>query len=178
MKAEETENNGERVSCRRQPRITGLPGPEPGTIRRLPLPYSSWSACGAADTVSGPLFPLVRVEFFLDRAAPHRVISGLTWSYRGKQMRTRRTMTVSLPAEMMEQVEQIRKVEHRTRSELVREALRTYIDTRFPAVTPSLDDVRALRRGRREHACGQFVTLDQLLHALDTARRPVGRKRA
>ncbi len=93
-------------------------------------------------------------------------------------MRTRQTMTISLPAEMMKQVEQVRKAEHRTRSELVREALRTYIDTRFPAVTPSLEDIRALRRGRREHARGQFVTLDQLLRALDTARRPISRKRA
>ncbi len=93
-------------------------------------------------------------------------------------MRTRQTMTVSLPAEMMEQVEQVRKAEHRTRSELVREALRTYIDTRFPAVTPSVEDIRALRRARREHARGQFVSLDQLLHALDTARRPLSRKRA
>jgi metal-responsive CopG/Arc/MetJ family transcriptional regulator len=87
-------------------------------------------------------------------------------------------MTVSLPVEMMEQVERVRKAEHRTRSELVREALRTYIDTRFPAVTPSVEDIRALGRARREHARGQFVTLDQLLHALNTARRPVSRKRA
>jgi hypothetical protein len=41
-----------------------------------------------------------------------------------------------------------------------------------------VEDIRALRRARREHARGQFVSLDQLLHALDTARRPVSRKRA
>jgi metal-responsive CopG/Arc/MetJ family transcriptional regulator len=93
-------------------------------------------------------------------------------------MRTRQTMTISLPPEMIEQVEQVRKAEHRTRSELVREALRSYIASRFPAVTPSLEDVRALRQARREHVRGQFVNLDDLLHALDTARRPVGRKRA
>lgn len=87
-------------------------------------------------------------------------------------------MTISLPGEMMKQVEQVRKAEHRTRSELVREALRTYIETRFPAVTPSMEDIRALRRARREHARGQFVSLDQLLHALDAGRRPVSRKRA
>lgn len=87
-------------------------------------------------------------------------------------------MSISLPAEMMEQVEQVRKAENRTRSELVREALRTYIAERFPAVMPSVEDIRVLRRARREHAHGQFVTLDQLLHALDAARRPVSRKRA
>ncbi len=93
-------------------------------------------------------------------------------------MRTRQTMTISLPSKMMQQVEQVCKAEHRTRSELVREALRTYIESRFPAVTPSVEDIRALRRARREHGRGQFVTLDQLLHALDAARRPVSRKRA
>jgi len=87
-------------------------------------------------------------------------------------------MTISLPAEMMEQVEQVRKDEHRTCSELVRGPLRTYIETRLPVVTPSVEDIRALRRARREHARGQYVTLDQLLHALDAARRPVSRKRA
>ncbi len=87
-------------------------------------------------------------------------------------------MTISLPGEMMKQVEQVRKAEHRTRSELVREALRTYIETRFPTVAPSVEDIRALRRARREHGRGQFVTLDQLLHALDAGRRPVSRKRA
>lgn len=93
-------------------------------------------------------------------------------------MRTRQTMTISLPPEMIDQVERVRKVEHRTRSELVREALRTYMESRYPAVTPSLEDIRALRRARREHARGQFVNLDDLIHALDTARRPLSRKRA
>jgi metal-responsive CopG/Arc/MetJ family transcriptional regulator len=93
-------------------------------------------------------------------------------------MRTRKTMTISLPPEMIDQVEQVRKAEHRTRSELVREALRTYIASRFPTVTPSVEDVRALQHARREHARGQFVNLDDLVHVLDAARRPVSRKRA
>ncbi len=93
-------------------------------------------------------------------------------------MRTRQTMTISLPPEMVEQIERVRKAESRTRSELVREALRTYIADRFPAVPASVEDIRALRRARRQHASGQFVNLDDLLHALDAARRPVSRKRA
>ena len=47
-------------------------------------------------------------------------------------MRTRQAMSVSLPPEMMAKVERVRKAEHRTRSELVREALRTYFDRRIP----------------------------------------------
>ncbi len=40
--------------------------------------------------------------------------------------RTTDTMTVSLPPAMMEQVDRMCETEHRTRSELVREALRIY----------------------------------------------------
>ena len=35
-------------------------------------------------------------------------------------------MTISLPQEIIDQVDQVRKAEHRSRSELVRDALRTY----------------------------------------------------
>ncbi len=45
-------------------------------------------------------------------------------------MRTRQTMTISLPPEMIEEVEKVRKAEHRTRSELVREALQAYFTAR------------------------------------------------
>ncbi len=86
-------------------------------------------------------------------------------------------MTISLPPAMIKEVEKIRKAEHRTRSELVREALRTYFSDRFPVVTASPADLRALRRGRKEHERGEYVTLDQLLDALGTARRSIGRKR-
>ncbi len=41
--------------------------------------------------------------------------------------RTTTTLTISLPPEMAAQVEEVRKKEHRTRSELIREALRHYI---------------------------------------------------
>ena len=37
------------------------------------------------------------------------------------------TFTISLPPEMAEELEEIMKREHRTRSELIREALRRYI---------------------------------------------------
>lgn len=87
-------------------------------------------------------------------------------------------MTISLPPQMVKEVEKVRRVEHRTRSELVREALRTYLSNRFPVVRASSAELRALRRGRREHTRGQYVTLDELLHAMGPARRQVSRKRA
>ena len=93
-------------------------------------------------------------------------------------MRTRQTMTISLPPEMIEKVEKVRRAEHRTRSELVREALRRYFTSRFPIVDASPAELRALRRGRAEHGRGEYVTLDDILHDMEAARRPIGRKRA
>ncbi len=91
-------------------------------------------------------------------------------------MRTRETMTVSLPPEMIEQVERVRKQESRTKSELVREALRRYFANRAPMETPSAADREALRRGRAEYARGKYVTLDELSRAVETPRRKVRRK--
>ena len=42
-------------------------------------------------------------------------------------MRTRQTFTISLPESMAKQVEEAMEAEQRTRSELVREALRAYL---------------------------------------------------
>ena len=86
-------------------------------------------------------------------------------------MRTRQTMTISLPAAMIEEVETIRKVEHRTRSELVREALRTYFSTRFPEETPTPAELQAYRRGMAAFKRGDYVTLEQLHHELGSPRR-------
>jgi predicted transcriptional regulator len=50
-------------------------------------------------------------------------------------MRVTRTWTISLPPQMSAQAYQLAKQEHRTKSELVREALRVYFSThgRLPA---------------------------------------------
>ena len=78
-------------------------------------------------------------------------------------MRTRQTITISLPPAMAEQVEKTMQAENRTRSELVREALRTYIAIRqFPEETPTLAELRAIRRGRAAYERGDYVTLDEL----------------
>ncbi len=91
-------------------------------------------------------------------------------------MRTRQTFTVSLPPEMARQVERLRKLEHRTRSELVREALRTYFARQLPVVEASRTERRTLARGRAEFARGEFRSLNQVLYAL--GRRPLRRKTA
>jgi len=86
-------------------------------------------------------------------------------------MRTRQTITISLPPEMAEQVESAMKAEHRTRSELVREALRTYISIRFlPQESPTSSELRAIRRGEAAYRRGDYITLDEYFRDLD--RRP------
>jgi predicted transcriptional regulator len=86
-------------------------------------------------------------------------------------MRTRRTITISLPPEMAEQVESAMKAEHRTRSELVREALRTYISIRLlPQESPTSSELRAIRRGEAAYRRGDYITLDEYFRELD--RRP------
>jgi len=87
-------------------------------------------------------------------------------------MRTRQTITISLPPEMADQVEKTMKAEHRTRSELVREALRTYIAIRqFPEEMPTPAELRAIRQGRAAYQRGDFMTLDELRKE-ELARRP------
>ncbi len=77
----------------------------------------------------------------------------------------RHTMTVSLPREMIREIEEVRKAEHRTRSELVREALRTYFNVRR-TYAPSHPELRAIERGRTAIRRGDFVTFDDLRAAL------------
>ena len=88
-------------------------------------------------------------------------------------MRTTQTMTVSLPPAMVRQFEAVRKAESRTRSELVREALRAYFESRYPSVPPTRAELAALRRGRAAFRKGDAVSLDQFLHDVESpARRP------
>jgi predicted transcriptional regulator len=72
---------------------------------------------------------------------------------------------------MARQLEKVRKQEHRTRSELMREALRRYFESRFPAETPTKAELAAIRRGRAEIRAGHFVTLEQLHNELAVTNR-------
>lgn len=86
-------------------------------------------------------------------------------------MRTRQTITISLPPKMAAQVEEVMKVENRTRSELVREALRAYFAMRrFPEEIPTAAELRSIRRGEAAYRKGDYVTLDEYLRDVD--RRP------
>ena len=77
---------------------------------------------------------------------------------------------------MLKELERVRKHEHRTRSELMREALRFYFSNRISEETTS--ELRAIRRGRAAIVSGDFVTLDELRDEVGTAPRRSHRKSA
>lgn len=100
----------------------------------------------------------------------------------------RDTITISLPKAMSRQVAELCKAEQRTRSELFREALRTYLKERawlaqfearvakLPTYTPTQRELAAIRKGREQMRRGEFVTLDELFKNLEGKRRQAGGK--
>jgi Arc/MetJ-type ribon-helix-helix transcriptional regulator len=80
--------------------------------------------------------------------------------------------TISLPPAMAKEIERAMKAEHRTRSELVREALRLYLSARaIPAETPTAAEARAYRRGMAAYKRGDSMILQEYLDGMD--RRPL-----
>ena len=89
--------------------------------------------------------------------------------------RTTKTVTISLPPAMVDELDRVRKREHRTRSELMREALRHYTTAsermlRIPVVDPEPGELEAAEQGRAAISRGEYVTLDDLLHEMGTRR--------
>jgi Arc/MetJ-type ribon-helix-helix transcriptional regulator len=75
-------------------------------------------------------------------------------------MRQSVTFSVSLPPAMSRQVERAMKAEHRTRSELVREALRTYLSASLSRTEPpTRAEARAYREGIAGYQRGAEATL-------------------
>lgn len=66
---------------------------------------------------------------------------------------------------MLEELERVRKREHRTRSELIREALRSYFVSRIPEAKPTQAELRAIWRGRAasRRQDGQIMDIDETL---------------
>jgi predicted transcriptional regulator len=91
-------------------------------------------------------------------------------------MRTTHTMTISLPPAMAKQMERVQKAENRTRSELLREAWRQYFEARFPTYNATKAELAAIGKGRAEIKRGDYVTLQQLLHELDTSHSRTSKK--
>lgn len=72
-------------------------------------------------------------------------------------MRTTRTLSVTLPPEMLSRAEKLAKIENRTMSELVREALRYYERQRWWEQTNAYGRARADALGIREENVERLV---------------------
>ena len=91
-------------------------------------------------------------------------------------MRTRQTLTVSLPESMAWQVVEAMKTEQRMRSELVQGALRAYLNRSVPVAGVSNAELAAIPRGRAEIENGEYVTLNKLRDGLAATDRKTSRK--
>jgi hypothetical protein len=78
---------------------------------------------------------------------------------------------------MAQQVERAMKAEQRTRSELVREALRVYLSARaIPVEVPTASEARAYRRGMAAYKRGDYMTLNDYLDGMDSRPRRTRKK--
>ena len=96
--------------------------------------------------------------------------------------RTVKSVTISLPTEMLEELDRVRTREHRSRSGLLREAFRRYVagesTRRIPIVDPEPDELDALERGRAQTARGEYVLLKDLLDDGDADGRARRREKS
>jgi Arc/MetJ-type ribon-helix-helix transcriptional regulator len=88
---------------------------------------------------------------------------------------TAKMISVSLPQEMLPEIDNLARREHRSRSELIREALRRYLsvagDRMIPLDDPEADEVKSIGRGRQEFKRGEFVRLEDLQNELGLPTR-------
>jgi predicted transcriptional regulator len=90
--------------------------------------------------------------------------------------RTTKTVTISMPPAMVDDLDRVRQREHRTRSELLREALRQYMATSGEARTIRVadmqpDEIKAIRQGKRDFARGETVRLEDIQNELGLPTR-------
>jgi metal-responsive CopG/Arc/MetJ family transcriptional regulator len=89
--------------------------------------------------------------------------------------RTTKTVTISLPPAMLDELDRVRAREHRTRSELLREALGHYIAGSARRVIPveaaQPDEIAAIRQSRQEMERGDTVRLEDLQNELGLPAR-------
>ena len=85
--------------------------------------------------------------------------------------RNMKTVTVSLPPLLVDELDRISERERRTRSEILRDALRRYITVtergRMMPVEDALpEEIEAMHRADEEYARGECVRLEDLQHEL------------
>jgi metal-responsive CopG/Arc/MetJ family transcriptional regulator len=79
-------------------------------------------------------------------------------------------ISVSIPEEMLPEIDNAARKEHRSRSELIREALRRYLSADRSRMLPiddaQRDEIEAIERGRTDFARGEFIRLEDLQREL------------
>ncbi|MFI5088782.1 MAG: CopG family ribbon-helix-helix protein [Terriglobales bacterium] len=85
-------------------------------------------------------------------------------------MRTTKTLSITIPPEMLSRAEALAKKENRTMSELVREALRWYERQRWWEETNDYGRARAQALGIREE------DVDRLIHEYREEKRTRGKR--
>lgn len=88
-----------------------------------------------------------------------------------------KNVSVTLPEGMVELIDQAAVEEHRTRSELVREALRWFL-MRLPVEDLTPEEAARVEEGFAQVGRGAYVTLDELAHDLAPDSLAAGRKGA
>jgi Arc/MetJ-type ribon-helix-helix transcriptional regulator len=85
--------------------------------------------------------------------------------------RTTANFSISVPPKMVREIEMLCRTEHRTRSELIREALRLYLReaemrsfqmrlARLPEAEPTAEEAAAIRAGLADFRRGGFRPLE------------------
>jgi len=82
----------------------------------------------------------------------------------------KKTVATTLPDDELAALDRVRDQQHRSRAEIVREAIRWYINaTRHlpPAVDATPEEREAIREGEKEYARGETRRLEDVLHELE-----------
>lgn len=83
---------------------------------------------------------------------------------------THKMISVGMPQDMLPRIDEIARRERRSRSAVIREAVRRYLSADpsrvIPLDEPEADEIEAVRRGREEFVRGDFVKLEDLQREL------------
>jgi metal-responsive CopG/Arc/MetJ family transcriptional regulator len=87
-----------------------------------------------------------------------------------------KTITISLPPQLVAELDRVREREHRTPTEILREALRRYIavaerDRVIPVEDALPEEIEAMHRADAEYARGECVRLEDLRRELGIRTR-------
>lgn len=87
-----------------------------------------------------------------------------------------KTLSISLPPDLLEELNRVRQREHRSRSEVLRDALRRYIEVAarthtIPIEEALPEEIEAMRRADAEYERGECVRLEDLQRELGLRTR-------